>query len=626
MQIELPKWGPDRFDVDADMDLLHSLTDDMENSLSSLGRPASSWMLSKEQARGSMSDLMKDWCGSVGELSLSDVSKITSVSGSHSMISGYETYLRSIDHQQLLQGLSLGELGDANWRVMDLGSLMDYLLLSAFLDISQDNLKILEVGGGFGRLAEFLTLTGGPHMQYVNIDAVPASLMYCHQYLKHRFPDRKVMLFSPDRDIDSDCDFLVVPAWHLDQLQLSNFDLGINIESMQEMNQELVDSYLGYFERKVRTDGLIYLVNSRDYKFQGSWNIPNNWQCLFRHRTPRSWTPNHPAEIFRRTTRDQSRQNLLRTATFCQELARLKKYTQIIKLEPTNQQTSCTNDSAIVGLITTHGAVTQPISFKPFPSDVELTRSRVGHLLYSIQDEYAGPSLREYGEFRQKELELFKQVITPGDVVIDAGAHIGSHTVAFAQLVEPGGVVVAFEPQSRLYKILNANLVINSIPNVLTYAMALGNSEGEFWTSHPDPSQPYPQSKIRTDATEDVDPVPFVKLDDFQLERLNFLRLHVEGFISKVLEGSKNTIERCRPIMYIENEQTENVSELIRQVMDMGYRLWWHISPFFVSENFKESPENIFPGMVSLNILALPSDMKPIDGLQPILAPGPPKM
>lgn len=320
MSHKLPSWDHARFEVLADMALLDRLTLDMESCQNQLFKPASWWMLPSELVNGTMNDLLNPWCGDIGQLPLSAPDEITRVSGNPEFITKHEDFLRLIDYLGWLEGINLPELAQANWRVMDLGSLMDYLLLSAYLDVSEGRLRVLEVGGGFGRMGEFLALAHEPGIQYVNIDAVPASLMYCYQYLRHRFPQSKVVMFSPDVDIDADFDFMVVPAWHVDKLSLSNFDLAINIESMQEMSQDLVDYYLSYFDKKVKDGGEIYLVNSREYKFRGTWNLPKNWQCLFRHRTPRSWTVNHPAEVFRKTRTDQKKQNRLREALFFQEL------------------------------------------------------------------------------------------------------------------------------------------------------------------------------------------------------------------------------------------------------------------------------------------------------------------
>jgi len=242
-------------------------------------------------------------------------------------------------------------------------------------------------------------------------------------------------------------------------------------------------------------------------------------------------------------------------------------------------------------------------------------------MLYPAKDKYVGGSLKAYGQFCHGELDLFQRFIGSGSVVLDIGANIGAHTVPLAQLVGDGGVVVAFEPQPVLHQILSANLVINSIPNALTYAMALGNEEGECLIPVLDYSQPNNFGGIGVDMVEEGEAVPMGRLDDFQLERVDFIKLDVEGFESKVLEGAAETIERCRPIMYIENDRAEKSAELIQRLFDMGYRLWWHTPPLFSPDNFRGNSVNVFPGIVSINMLAIHRDMRPIEGLRPILTP-----
>ena len=119
---------------------------------------------------------------------------------------------------------------------------------------------------------------------------------------------------------------------------------------------------------------------------------------------------------------------------------------------------------------------------------------------------------------------------------------------------------------------------------------------------------------------EEGETVPLCMLDGFQLERVDFIKLDVEGFEAKVLEGAANTIERCRPIMYIENDRAEKSAELIQRLFDMGYRLWWHTPPLFSPNNVRGNTVNLFPGIVSINMLAIHRDMRPIEGLRPILS------
>src|SRR5579864_7109214 len=249
-------------------------------------KPATGWLsLPESIVHGPIDDLVEGWCGTVGQLPLSDLGLIARTAQSEILIPLFQIYLRSIDHRNLLSGVKLTDSADAGWRVLDLESLVDYLLISAFFDFTQPNSVILEIGGGFGRLIEFLMRIHERSFRYINIDAVPVSMMYCYQYLKAHFPERTVKMFDRDAAGDGrDCDVLIVPAWDLDILQLDPVDLAINIESMQEMNQTLVDFYIRYLDNIVRENGLICLTNSREHEFIGRWTFPDVWQCLFKHR------------------------------------------------------------------------------------------------------------------------------------------------------------------------------------------------------------------------------------------------------------------------------------------------------------------------------------------------------
>ena len=98
-----------------------------------------------------------------------------------------------------------------------------------------------------------------------------------------------------------------------------------------------------------------------------------------------------------------------------------------------------------------------------------LTYGRRGRFYVNLFDEFIGKSLRRYGEWAESELELLERYIKPGDVIVDIGANIGTHTVAFAQLVGPRGLVIAFEPQARIFQLLCANVVANDLGNVQTF-------------------------------------------------------------------------------------------------------------------------------------------------------------
>ena len=107
-----------------------------------------------------------------------------------------------------------------------------------------------------------------------------------------------------------------------------------------------------------------------------------------------------------------------------------------------------------------------------------LKRCRYGLMLYNPNDRFVGRALDLYGEFSEGEVQLFRQTVKPGQMVLDVGAHIGTHTLFFARAVGSRGAVIAFEPQRLLFQTLCANMALNSITNVICRNNGVGEDSG----------------------------------------------------------------------------------------------------------------------------------------------------
>jgi hypothetical protein len=90
---------------------------------------------------------------------------------------------------------------------------------------------------------------------------------------------------------------------------------------------------------------------------------------------------------------------------------------------------------------------------------------RHGRFMYLQNDAYIGRSLDVYGEYCEGEIDIFRQLLRPGDVAMDVGANIGALTQGMAQMVQSAGAVVTFEPQRTIYDILCNNLRLNAVTN-----------------------------------------------------------------------------------------------------------------------------------------------------------------
>lgn len=333
--LHLPSWDESRFDVAADPELLGILMAQMQ-AADPARRPADCWMLTEAEMRLPLADFLEPLNGDPGPILLKETLGPETLTGDRLqnmryarqiLIPFYEAYLRAADTHGLLDGITLRDLAARNWRVLDLESLMDFLHLAATGDFPDAALTIVEVGAGFGRLPEFLIKGLGRKIRYINIDAVPASMMWFHVFMRRTFPDLKIGTLTDPATTDiADFDVLTIPAWHLAAVTLPQADIGINIESMQEMSQPLVDFYIALLDRVVRPGGRIMLVNSREHEFIGDWKFPPHWRCLFRHRSTRAWTEDYRTELFEKTDRDCSAENAIRELTYQRELALTRYY------------------------------------------------------------------------------------------------------------------------------------------------------------------------------------------------------------------------------------------------------------------------------------------------------------
>lgn len=102
--------------------------------------------------------------------------------------------------------------------------------------------------------------------------------------------------------------------------------------------------------------------------------------------------------------------------------------------------------------------------------------------------------------------------------------------------------------------------------------------------------------------------VPIVALDSLALSAVDVVKVDVEGMEAEVLSGARALLARHRPVLYLENDRREKSPALIKLLDELGYECWWHTPPLFNPANFAGNPHNVFPGIISINLLCLPRE------------------
>ena len=192
--------------------------------------------------------------------------------------------------------------------------------------------------------------------------------------------------------------------------------------------------------------------------------------------------------------------------------------------------------------------------------------------------------------------------------------------------------MVCFEPQRPLFQLFCANLALNNIGNVYAVHAAVGDSEETIEIPCSDYSQPWNYGSFSLDAGFNAEllfkgelwqeVVSLVKLDNQptvqSLNSLKLLKIDAEGMEIKVLEGARKTIERFRPLVFVENNNKTLGDRLISLLRDdFKYRCYWHLSERYSSDNFNNQPKT-FAG-TDINMLCVPLEIDlNLPNLQPV--------
>jgi FkbM family methyltransferase len=226
-----------------------------------------------------------------------------------------------------------------------------------------------------------------------------------------------------------------------------------------------------------------------------------------------------------------------------------------------------------------------------------------------------GFQILETAAFDPQEIKLAVNLLAArrrhhgdGVLAIDCGANIGVHTIEWAIAMTGWGSVLAIEAQERIYYALAGNIAINNCFNALALHAAVSSEPGIMTIPNPNYmiASSFGSLELRQRAnnefigqavnyTENTAEIRKVALDEFQLPRVDFIKLDVEGMELEALEGAEKTIRSSRPILLVERVKT-NAEELQRWFGDHGYVL-------------RE---------VGMNVLAIHSDDKTLSELNPV--------
>lgn len=235
---------------------------------------------------------------------------------------------------------------------------------------------------------------------------------------------------------------------------------------------------------------------------------------------------------------------------------------------------------------------------------------RHGQMLLPKRDMYIGKSLLKYGEWTEGLNSLCANLFAPGDLVVEVGAGFGARTLALSRLTGSDGKVIAVEQSRRLVELLHANLALNAIDNVTVVHEHASTLPGAVEVVEP---------RFDTDGNfgvvaqrQAVDPrmphVPALPLDHRSWGAINCLIVDTPGGVEAVLKGAYRLMKTHRPCIIANADNPADAEKSLALLRNMDFQLWWYACPFFDERNFFRIKDNVFGGLRSKCLVAVPDE------------------
>lgn len=174
--------------------------------------------------------------------------------------------------------------------------------------------------------------------------------------------------------------------------------------------------------------------------------------------------------------------------------------------------------------------------------------------------------VEQYREWENWDKRVYLSFIRSGNTILDIGANVGAHTIAFSRLVGKEGTVLAFEPLPANFDRLRETVSRRSrVTNVKLFQLAVGDPR---FPNEPAsikvPGDDFTQASLKAHSAESWEGKPEVRtfsctltsldaeLPANPVSRVDFIKIDVEGGELNVLKGAVETLSKYRPFVYCE--------------------------------------------------------------------------
>lgn len=185
---------------------------------------------------------------------------------------------------------------------------------------------------------------------------------------------------------------------------------------------------------------------------------------------------------------------------------------------------------------------------------------------------------RLVGQYERSKMELFRQWVKEGMAVVDVGANLGDFTFVAAKAVGPTGKVVAFEPDPQNIRWLTKSVIRNGFKNIEVRQEALSVAEGTapFFLSDVSGWHSLKGAETMPPGERASITVQTRPLDALAFDRMDVVKVDVEGAEYEVLCGAERHLKTFRPLLFVDLHASmgADVAGVTRILHDLNYKLY----------------------------------------------------
>jgi FkbM family methyltransferase len=176
-------------------------------------------------------------------------------------------------------------------------------------------------------------------------------------------------------------------------------------------------------------------------------------------------------------------------------------------------------------------------------------------------DEFVNYWVFVNGYDTEPEVQLSRRLISAGDTIVDVGANIGLWVMGAAARAGPSGSVHAFEPVRENFAQLVDHCALNGLGRIRCRRLAISDCSGTaliYASSNGNCGMASLTRRAGTDRAEETELLPLDRYcEQEQIERLDFLKVYVEGSELRVFKGAQRMLALpAAPIILFEADDS----------------------------------------------------------------------